>query len=71
MVELRALGQKLKPFWKQFDTRNPPSSVLLANGFKVSCVEQRRDGAFNGKGVGLVVGGKGWRERREGMARRE
>ena len=35
MVELRALGQKLKPHWRQFDTRNPPSSILLANGFKV------------------------------------
>eukprot|EP00731_Ephydatia_muelleri_P033439 Em0029g45a len=34
MVELRALGQKLKPHWRQFDTRNPPSCVLLANGFK-------------------------------------
>lgn len=39
MVELRALGQKLKPHWRQFDTRNPPSCVLLANGFKVSTTE--------------------------------
>ena len=35
MSELKDLGQKLKPFWKKFDTKRPPESIVLASGFKV------------------------------------
>lgn len=35
MSELKDLGLKLKPFWKKFDVKRPPESVLLAKGFKV------------------------------------
>eukprot|EP00118_Oscarella_pearsei_P008725 m.46483 g.46483 ORF g.46483 m.46483 type:complete len:987 (+) comp33697_c0_seq3:313-3273(+) len=32
--ELKQLGRKLESHWKHFDTRNPPSSIVLAPGFK-------------------------------------
>ncbi|XP_065834565.1 DNA ligase 4-like [Oscarella lobularis] len=32
--ELKQLGRKLEPYWKPFDTNRPPSSVILAPGFK-------------------------------------
>ena len=35
MSELKDLGLKLKPFWRKFDVKRPPESVLLAKGFKV------------------------------------
>ena len=35
MNELRELGHKLKPYWRKFDTKRPPESVILVPGFKV------------------------------------
>lgn len=39
LAELKDLGMKLKPYWKCFNTKSPPESVLLAPGFKVIHVE--------------------------------
>ena len=36
MNELHELDQLLRPHWKPFDTKNPPESIILAPGFKVS-----------------------------------
>ena len=36
MSELKDLGLKLKPYWKKFDPKRPPESVVLAPGFRVS-----------------------------------
>jgi len=33
--ELKDLGVKLKPHWKKFDEKRPPTTVLLPPGFKV------------------------------------
>ena len=36
MNELHELHQLLRPYWRQFDTKKPPDSVILASGYKVS-----------------------------------
>lgn len=36
MNELHELGQMLHANWKPFDTKNPPESIVLATGYKVS-----------------------------------
>lgn len=36
--ELFELNRKLEPHWRKFDSSNPPASIELAAGFKVSQV---------------------------------
>ena len=35
MKELNDLCNTLHPYWRKYDTKNPPDNIILAPGFKV------------------------------------
>ena len=56
-----SLGQKLKPHWRQFDTCNPPYSILLARYEWSTCRCVLIEGSCICEGSPLVSWGKGRR----------